>query len=227
MAKCQPSIERKLKTDDYDTTSKMAFQIAHSIPGRLRVRIPILKTEKQLSQSQEAYLLKVEGIEKVTSNHYCGSITIHYNTKSLKREDILTIIGETRIDDLKRITPPVSNRRKGFLAQPGSRLKWSTIAVTLTIFFSDTLFPMRILLYVLIILISIPIYQQAIDTIFNKKRIDLDALNAFAMTIGLMADDLVVTAIMAFLIYLADYMLMTLIASGKNRFVCMLMGDGY
>ena len=202
---------------------KLTFQIAHAIRGRIRVRIPALKRSKELFFCQKEYLSKFEGILKVNTSHLCGSVTICYDTELLIQEDILKIINNTRMEDLYPMEPQIQNGAKAVCSKTKARLKWSAIAVTLTILFSDTLFPLRILLYILIILISIPIYQQAIDTLFKEKRVDLDALNAFAMTIGLMADDLVVTAIMALLIYLGDY-INALIASGKSKTLCMLMG---
>jgi len=224
MQKILENHKLEIKNDEDSKTATIDYQIAHAIKGRLRVRVPLLTQSKELSLCQSRYLETFEGIQKVTSSHLCGSITIHYNPETISQKTILNIIANTRVDELTVIQPRAISTQKEFFSTARSRLGWSTITVALTILFIDTLFPSRILLYMIIILVSIPIYQKAYETIVKEKRIDLDALNAFAMTIGLMADDLVVTSIMAMLIYLGDYA-NELIASGSNKTLCMLMGD--
>lgn len=204
---------------------RLGYEISHSLRGRLRVRIPSLTHSKELTLAERDYLSKIKGVQQVSSNYSCGSITIHYDHRIITEKEILEVIGSTEIKELTDVRTQFLTSKNGFLETKLSRLGWSTITVVLTIIFADTLFPVRILLYIMIILISFPIYQQAYQTIVKDRRIDLDALNAFAMTIGILADDLVVTAIMAQLIYLGDYA-NELIASGSSKTLRMLMGEG-
>ena len=202
----------------------MTCRIVHSLRGRLRVRIPELIHMKELTGCAAYHLSCVQGVREVRSNYPCGSITIHYHPEMTKEQELTKTIGHTRMTDLLLIQQQNPSLIKGVSPKTRRRLRWSVACVILTIVFSGTLFPVRILLVMMIIFISMPIYQQAWETLFQKRKFDLDLLNAFAMTLGLLADDLVVTAIMALLIYLGDYV-NELIAAGSNRTLCMLMGD--
>ncbi len=204
--------------------SPISYQVAHSLSGRLRIRIPSLTHSKDLSLCEKQRLASLRGVRKVSSNHHCGSFTIHYDPKITKEKVILEDLACTRVSDLMDIGNRTITRKKGISGKTRSRLRWAVATVILTVIFSDTLFPLRILLYVMIVFISIPIYQRAYETAFKNRRFDLDLLNAFAMTLGLLADNLVVTAVMALLIYLGDY-INERIASGSSKTLCMLMGE--
>lgn len=207
-----------------DLPEVLTCQVVHSLRGRLRVRIPELTHMKELTACAAYHLSCVQGVREVRSNYLCGSITIHYDPEMTKEQELAKTIGHTRMTDFLLIQQQNPSLIKGVSPKTRRLLRWSVACVILTIVFSGTFFPVRILLVMMIIFISMPIYQQAWETLFQKRKFDLDLLNAFAMTLGLLADDLLVTAIMALLIYLGDYV-NELIAAGSNRTLCMLMGD--
>ena len=55
------------------------FSVKNSTPGRLRVAFPTLVSNKELTQSMKMYLTNGPGVTRVTTNYYCGSITIFYD----------------------------------------------------------------------------------------------------------------------------------------------------
>ena len=213
-------------SDDVDTLQvPLTCRLVHSLSGRLRLRIPILAHSKELTRCAAYRLSRAEGVREISSNYHCGSITIHYDSDTINEQDLLRHVRQTHLSDLLSVKKRFPELMKGVTRKTKRRLRWSVAAVILTMVFSGTFFPVRILIYVMIIFISIPIYRQAYETVFMKRKFDLALLNAFAMTLGLLADDLVVTSIMAMLIYLGDYV-NELIATGSSRTLCMLMGDG-
>ena len=68
------------------------FSIKHSIPGRLRVIFPALVSQKDLTRNLETNLSNTPGINRVQSNHFCGSVTIKYNPEIFDRQHILEVI---------------------------------------------------------------------------------------------------------------------------------------
>ena len=65
------------------------FSIKHSIPGRLRVIFPALVSQKDLTRNLETNLSNTPGINRVQSNHFCGSVTIKYNPEIVEIVDII------------------------------------------------------------------------------------------------------------------------------------------
>jgi len=71
-------------------------RVIHSIPGRLRLQVPLLKRAGRDSHDFSKYLcmlLKVpEGIEDVSTSHITGTILLHYDSKVVSDREILTFI---------------------------------------------------------------------------------------------------------------------------------------
>lgn len=88
-------------------------RVIHSIPGRMRLNVPLLKRmgkEHHGSTKLLSVLLKqVEGIDDVTANHVSATILLHYDSKVLSGEEILTFCSSlcrvllSQKDDLTRL----------------------------------------------------------------------------------------------------------------------------
>lgn len=66
----------------------MQFYV-HNVPGRLRVRSPLLKRNKNISDDLKKTLSCINGVATVDINLTTGSLLIHYNPKTLNHETIL------------------------------------------------------------------------------------------------------------------------------------------
>jgi len=75
------------------------FSIKHSIPGRIRIAFPALVSRKNLTRRFESYFSDTPGINDVRSTHFCGSITIQYNSEIFNKERILALIKGFHWDD--------------------------------------------------------------------------------------------------------------------------------
>ncbi|MBT8347489.1 MAG: hypothetical protein KJO28_14430 [Desulfofustis sp.] len=88
-------------------------RIVHSLPGRLRLQVPLLKKvgrDHQHWNDLLCTLLKVpEGIEEVSANSVSGTVLFNYNTKMVSEKEILSFITSlsrvfvTQRDDLGRL----------------------------------------------------------------------------------------------------------------------------
>jgi heavy-metal-associated domain-containing protein len=56
-----------------------ATHVIHSIPGRVRLRVPLLKARPHLSRGLEALLVTQTGITEATVNKGCHSVTVAYD----------------------------------------------------------------------------------------------------------------------------------------------------
>lgn len=76
----------------------------HNVPGRLRVKTPLIKGKEQTAKHIEAFLRQVQGILSIATNPVTGSITINYNEKKINADYLLTILQSRGIFDPSKAT---------------------------------------------------------------------------------------------------------------------------
>ena len=59
--------------------TKMKLQIAHQVPGRIRMKIPSVKTNPELAEQIKQTFSVIPGIEHVIINPTTGSVVLHYD----------------------------------------------------------------------------------------------------------------------------------------------------
>jgi hypothetical protein len=60
--------------------TKMNLQIAHQVPGRVRMKIPAGKGNPELLKQISEVFGAIPGIEEITINPATGSVVLHYDT---------------------------------------------------------------------------------------------------------------------------------------------------
>lgn len=58
------------------------FHVAHSVPGRIRLRIPKMKNRPGVSQSICRMAAKLDGVTRAEPNSTTGSMVIHYDPQA-------------------------------------------------------------------------------------------------------------------------------------------------
>src|SRR6516162_2489472 len=61
--------------------TKMKLQIAHQVPGRIRMKVPSVKTNPELTEQIKQTFAAIPGIEEVTVNTTTGSVVLKYDTE--------------------------------------------------------------------------------------------------------------------------------------------------
>jgi cation transport ATPase len=59
----------------------MKVQVAHQIPGRIRLKVPNVKENPELIDQIKQMFNVIPGIEEVTVNPTTGSVVLHYDTE--------------------------------------------------------------------------------------------------------------------------------------------------
>jgi hypothetical protein len=59
--------------------TKMKLQIAHQVPGRIRMKVPSAKDNPELLEQIKQTFAVIPGIEQVSVNPTTGSIVLHYD----------------------------------------------------------------------------------------------------------------------------------------------------
>jgi cation transport ATPase len=60
--------------------TKMKVQIAHQVPGRIRLKVPKVKENPELIEQIRQMFNAIPGIEEVAVNPTTGSVVLHYDT---------------------------------------------------------------------------------------------------------------------------------------------------
>lgn len=74
----------------------------HNIPGRLRVKSPLLKRNDAAADELKMALSAIQGIAAVDFNPVTGSLLINYNHRTTKHEDIISLLERKGYFDRKK-----------------------------------------------------------------------------------------------------------------------------
>lgn len=64
----------------------------HDVPGRLRIKTPVVKNNRNAADQVENLLLTVAGVGNVSINLTTGSCLVNYDPAKAKRDDILSVL---------------------------------------------------------------------------------------------------------------------------------------
>lgn len=64
----------------------------HNVPGRLRVKSPVIKNNRTAADELKKILSMLNGIAAVDINLTTGSLLVNYNNKTVKYNDIIDIL---------------------------------------------------------------------------------------------------------------------------------------
>src|ERR671911_2071593 len=70
-------------------SANLLCHIVHDLPGRLRLRVPWIKDQPQLSQQLATFLGNRPGIRECKANAECASVTLHYDVRLWSSRSIL------------------------------------------------------------------------------------------------------------------------------------------
>ncbi len=64
----------------------------HHVPGRLRIKSPLVKNNEEAASAIKGVLLAIAGVGSVVTNQTTGSCLVHYDPEKAKIDDILSIL---------------------------------------------------------------------------------------------------------------------------------------
>jgi copper chaperone CopZ len=75
----------------------------HELPGRLRVKIPMLKRNETAAQKVQNFLEEITGISSASTNALTGSIVIKFDPTVISSREIVTILTQEGYIDLAKV----------------------------------------------------------------------------------------------------------------------------
>lgn len=80
----------------------VATSVIHSLPGRVRLRVPALKAYSQLAKGLQALLSVQTGVTQATVNTGCHSVTVVYEPVLWNSESLRRFLESRTREDLER-----------------------------------------------------------------------------------------------------------------------------
>jgi hypothetical protein len=71
----------------------------HSVPGRLRIKTPLIKKNMKLAAHVEKFLGQIPGVESLVTNALTGSLIITYDQKKVNSQMLLDTLKTRGIFD--------------------------------------------------------------------------------------------------------------------------------
>ena len=97
-----PAVRKDLRVATRVDKPLVSTSVIHSLPGRVRLRVPALKAGSQLAKGLHALLSEQTGVVEATVNTGCHSVTVVYELASWN-SDSLRVFVETRTrEELER-----------------------------------------------------------------------------------------------------------------------------
>lgn len=175
-------------------------RIIHKIKGRLRLRVRDFPGYNGVAERVAAYLRTQAGVRAIRLNAACHSITLTYNPEILEVEKLVEVLNGLSWDQLQ------AYRWAEFPPLPSTTphrwwpLGLSTVVLTLSLVTRSALFPW------LLLGAGLPLYKLAFESLFVRKKLNPDTLDATALTILTVKGQAQPAAVLLWLIYLGEYL---------------------
>ena len=202
--------------------SKLSYKIKHSIRGRLRIILPILSSKKELIDSLQHHLSSINWVTDVKSSYRCGSLTISYEFPKIRKGEILKAFEVLTLNDLNKMATDLPAVQREDCDVSLSYLKGAGVAVGLSLALTGVPVVALAVVYPFLLFICMPIYKRAYRCLRYERRLNVDFLDACALTVGMMTGDVINASLMVMLIHLGDY-IRDLTAASSQRTIRKLL----
>src|SRR6202790_4643629 len=206
----------------------MEFTVRHSLPGRIRLYVPVLYRQSSFSDSAIVWLEKQAGIKGVRVNHNCASLIIEFDQgKSQALSALLFYLSSADLDQVRAIISQVArsdeniavSQARGFINATPTVIprRWPLVLPTLSLALSFFLHPVTVALNVpLMLWNAFPIAKRAWRVWSRERRLNVDVLDVLAISASIGQGHLLAGAVITWVICLGDW-IRDLTGAGSRR----------
>jgi len=175
-----------------------AWKIVHSIPGRLRVAHPLLRTNSEYCDRAETALLRLPEVQKVKASAGAGTVLVLYGG-DLWPDRIITVL-DGELESITRKQSKPKQDQKARLALSSTAFGLATVSHL----FAPWMLPLSA---ALTFCAGYPIFKEACHAIAVKRKIKVDILDSIVVMSCLAAGQHGVAAFMVWILDVADALL--------------------
>lgn len=159
-------------------------QVIHSIPGRLRLRLPRLGCDAHYVYRLQMLLEADEYITEIRMKPQAMSVALHYHGDRVSVEEMQQHLGNLIDLAATAIVPAPGADGDGEAESAWSELKLPLVASLLALLAGPMGLPIPTLAVVGTIAVgSLPVAQKALESLWQDKRINIDCLDLMALTL--------------------------------------------
>jgi heavy metal translocating P-type ATPase len=159
-----------IRYNRYDALAT-GWEIRSEVPGRLRLRNPVLFRKSALCQAIERDLMGVLGVDRFSTNSMTCTVLVSYDTRQLNRTQVIEILDAALL----------GAQRPTALDKLDIHLSVCTASIPLAAYSQFVVPPLLPAAAVLYAYTSIPTLKEARRVFVEEKRIGVDALDAVVM----------------------------------------------
>ena len=198
----------------------MRYEVRHAIPGRLRIYIPAVRYPGDLAPAIQRVIERQAGVAAAEVRTSSGSVVIRYDPQLSgvrgRIEETIAAANRENLLSAFAAQPESKPEGRGDKARPAAGwhsmlIPTSGLALTAirTGIWTAVALP-------LIAITALPTFKRGIRALTKEKRVNVDFLDAIAMSLSLATGGLFVSALMGWLARLSDVM-RDQTAAGSNR----------
>lgn len=185
------------------------YQIVHSLPGRIRLRMPRLRTDDVFAERFQSYLYGLAGISSIRLSRDCASLTLNFDEAFFSPEDTFAQLDEK---DILLCDSPLGKESRQLERNEIYRLanvleappKLQLLLGALSFVASAFSLPAAITRG-LLVLSSIPIFGRGIRTAIEERRPPVEFLDGPAVVLLAFEGAFLPAAFMSTLIAFGEY----------------------
>jgi heavy metal translocating P-type ATPase len=205
----------------------MEFSVRHSMPGRVRLHVPLLCQKRSLAETFLDWLGKQAGIKTARFNYDCASLVLEYDPA---QEPLLRLMLErfqhASLNDIKPIassSKPASTPANADQALPAVSKRFPLALPTVSLLMAFSANPVIAAVNLpLMLWNALPIAQRAWKVWDNERRLNIDVLDTLAISSSILQGVPMAGCIVTWLIKLGDW-IRDLTAAGQRRAISELL----
>lgn len=189
------------------------WEIIHQLPGRLRLRHPLLHRQEEYCYRVEKALYNTPGVENPKVNAATGSVLVTYDETALSKEQLIEIMEEELEKEEKK-------NKLSTKVESGLPLAVTSMGfAALTVAFAPLLIPLSI---GLVTYTATPTFKEAWQSL-KRRQIKVDILDAIVVSFCLVMNQIVAAALMVWILEIAGKVLASTQEQSK-KFLTQIFG---
>lgn len=179
--------------------------VVHAIPGRVRLRVPALKTSPGLAEPLERLLRDQAGVTDVSVNDWCYSVTVTCDPSVWTSDRLCTWLRLLSASEVATYKSPKEQTDQAQAApsdEAGNELWYSSAGFGVALLVEPLAAP---LVPVLLLVSALPMLKRAHRSLSEDGKLNVDVLDASATSLLVVQGNFPMAIFMVWLINIADW----------------------
>jgi heavy metal translocating P-type ATPase len=187
--------------------SRLHVQPGHHVPGRLRVKIPLLSCAEGLYVRLEARICDELGVLRAEANCFNGSFVVEYDPALTHGDALLACLKTLTVEELETFYVHPEQLIGSPEPVDENAPIWQNHLVTATLAVGVAMVggPTAPLAWPLLALPTVPVFARAWRVMTRERRLNVDFLDAAAIVAALALGDVLNASLMVGLISVGDF----------------------